>query len=163
MNLTHEDLDESDGPLTLSRHSPSESAFVDMSAIKRSGMALIAPLHVLLLGPLSIGTLAVVSAAHPEWRTTFAVRSELGPGSSDEVSVPGTLDSAILSAADRRDIDSAPARSATERLPAFVKRSSTFKVRLLPIRVDPISTTVEIRESGAPPGVPLPPTNLRVQ
>ena len=50
---------------------PTSNAPLDIRAVANSGLAIIAPLHLLPLGPLSIGALAIYSSDSIRWWLLF--------------------------------------------------------------------------------------------
>jgi hypothetical protein len=141
---------------------PTSNAPLDIRAVANSGLAIIAPLHLLLLGPLSIGALAVVCSSDARWKSIPAIQSA-GGYYSDRVNVPMNLVSAARAASVPGEVISAPSIPGVHHIPALrIRRNDP---QLQEVTVDrPLVPDSELPNVGSalPTGVPSPPQGLRI-
>jgi hypothetical protein len=164
MNTIHEHL-ESYEDLTRLETRGSVGAPVDIQSVATSGIGIVLPLHVLLLGALSIGTFAAVASRNPDWDRIQAVQYESGSGYSDTVAVPFALGSTVRITTKPRQLDFAPVDPSRHHLPEFLHRSVSVQLQELSVDLPTAVPTFDVEESQPAPvrAVPLPPQNLTIK
>lgn len=160
MNSIPDQLDACEDPSRLDLP-PGDTPNTDMRSVVHTALGFVAPLHIFLLGPLTIGVLAVLSSRNTDWNTRPAVQRDILYGYSETVSVPPglTSSSAVRIPQSHEDPTTAP-KFDSPALHAFPKRADTLQLRKIGLDLPPLPPII-ISADPTPAPVPIRPSAPR--